>query len=170
MALPDCPVCKPVEHFLDGWLTCKGSALYEWCKPWADSPGCHKRTGCARHEVQASGSILPWPLHQVLPLSSCPEFLFRLYWLMDSKLKFEYKIKYTLSSPSHFSSWCFITAKEIVTKTTGSRDWHRCLSRQKEALCHLSCEVTGGSPLLTSILSASIPCEYQCMSEAVDQS
>jgi hypothetical protein len=55
--------------------------------------------------------IFPQPLHQLLPLGSCPEFMIEHPWVIDWDVE---EGKLTLYSPSCLWSWCFITAMEAL--------------------------------------------------------
>jgi len=50
----------------------EGPAHCGWCHPWAGGPGFYKTASWASQGKQASKQRPPWPLHHLLPPSSCP--------------------------------------------------------------------------------------------------
>jgi hypothetical protein len=61
-----------VRHFLNYWARGEGLAHCRWCHHLASSIGFYKKARRASQGRQASKYTPPWPLHQLLPPSSCP--------------------------------------------------------------------------------------------------
>ena len=101
MPPPDWPVGMTEVHSLDLMIDMWVGVAVLCATCWISCPGGHKK-GWASCWSKPVSSSPPWPLHQFLPPGSCPDSC--QWWTLGGKAN------RTLSSPSWFWSWCFITA------------------------------------------------------------
>lgn len=75
------------------------------CHPWADNHGVQKKASLRKQDNKKPTSSPPWSFIHFLHSGSCPDF--------PPGRTVSCFMKWILSFPSCFWSWCFVTAIEI---------------------------------------------------------